>query len=73
MANILLTLMKNRPELPVSNDKSLLISSSLAKIYTLIDGIEGVTEMHKQFYKHMIKGRYNKIIQASDDLLRSRS
>jgi len=43
----------------------------LEKIYQLIDGTEGITIVHKNFYQHMIKERYEKIIKASYDLLRS--
>lgn len=43
----------------------------LEKIFELIDDTEGITEVHKEFYKHLIKERYVKIIKASYDLLRS--
>jgi hypothetical protein len=42
----------------------------LEKIFELINGTEGITEVHKEFYKHMIKERYAKIIKASYELLR---
>ena len=43
----------------------------LKKIFELIDDTEGITEVHKAFYKHMIKERYTKIIKESYDLIRS--
>jgi len=44
----------------------------LEKIFQLINEIEGITEVHKKFYQHMIRESYKKIIKASYDLLRSR-
>ena len=44
----------------------------LAKIFRLIDEVEGITQIHREFYKHMIQERFTKIIGASYDLLRSR-
>ena len=42
----------------------------LEKINELIDDTDGITEVHKAFYKHMIKERFVKIFKASYDLLR---
>jgi hypothetical protein len=44
----------------------------LKKIIALIDSIEYITEIHKEFYVHMINERFNNIIKSSYDLLRSR-
>lgn len=43
---------------------------NLEKIFKLIDGLDEVSDIHKEFYKHMLKHRYNKILKASYDLLR---
>jgi hypothetical protein len=45
----------------------------LERIDQLIDATEGITEMHRNFYRHMIRERFAKIIEASMDALRSRS
>lgn len=35
------------------------------KIYSIIDDIENISDIHKKFYKHMIKERYEKILKKS--------
>jgi hypothetical protein len=44
---------------------------NVGSIFELIDDTEGITKVHQDFYKHIIKERYAKIIKASYDLLRS--
>ncbi len=45
----------------------------LGKIDLLIDTAEGITKIHRNFYRHMIHERYEKILEASMNALRSRS
>lgn len=45
----------------------------LELIWDLIDDTEGISEVHRAFYKHMIQQRYEKIIKESFDQLRSQS
>lgn len=35
------------------------------KIYSIVDDIENISDIHKKFYKHMIKERYEKILKKS--------
>jgi hypothetical protein len=58
---------------PECNDALVKVYGSieLERIIELIDGTEGITGVHKEFYRHMIKERYAKIIKASYDELRS--
>lgn len=42
---------------------------NLNEIYSLIDGIDIISDVHKRFYKTMIKNRYEKILQYSYHLL----
>lgn len=41
----------------------------LDKINKLIDNVENISDIHKEFYKYMIFNRYNKIIKFSYDKL----
>lgn len=43
----------------------------LGQIMELLDKTEGISEIHREFYRHMILERYNKIIKASYDKLRA--
>ena len=43
----------------------------MAEITELIARTEGISEIHKEFYRYMLTERYNKILKASFDLLRS--
>jgi len=43
----------------------------LARIDRLIDETEGITGIHKDFYRHMLRERFSKIIAASVDALRN--
>ena len=38
---------------------------NLDKIFTMIDSVEGITEVRKYFYKTMYKQRYEKILLAA--------
>lgn len=41
----------------------------LGKIFEMIDHVEGISGIHRTFYKHMLRERYEKIIRASYDAL----
>ena len=43
----------------------------LEKIFSLIDETVELSDVHKEFYKHMLKHRYEKILKESYDLLRN--
>lgn len=45
----------------------------LERIFEVINEIEGITETHKKFYKHMITERFINIIKTSHDVLRSQT
>lgn len=38
---------------------------NLNEIYALVDGVDCISQTHKQFYKVMLKNRYEKIIESS--------
>ncbi|MCQ2750052.1 MAG: hypothetical protein MJ246_09045 [Clostridia bacterium] len=42
----------------------------IEKLYEIIDGIEIISNIHKDFYKHMLKARYEMIIKYSYEKLR---
>lgn len=42
----------------------------IEKLYEIIDGIEIISSIHKDFYKHMLKARYEMIIKYSYEKLR---
>lgn len=43
----------------------------MGQIMELLDLTEGISEIHRKFYRHMLLERYNKIIKASYDKLRN--
>ena len=56
-----------------AGNECMVIKNSLIKLACKeanIDGLDEVSDVHKTFYKHMLKHRYNKILKASYDLLR---
>lgn len=44
----------------------------LNKIFALIDGTPFITDIHKEFYRHMLKERYERILLHSYKLLRQK-
>lgn len=49
--------------------KRIYVKIDMRDIYAFIDEIEGITEVHRAFYKHMLNARYEKIIKESYRLL----
>ena len=45
----------------------------LNKIYSLIDSIDQISQIHKDFYKHMLYARYTLILKSSMELLNERN
>lgn len=54
-------------KIPECNDalRRMVPSIDMAKINNMIDGISSITDIHREFYKHMLRNRYEKILVSS--------